>query len=265
MPEDAYTALLADLAAEAQELDDAVATLSPAQWRTPTPAEGWTIAHQIAHLQLTEEFMLLALTDPAAFAEALPGATADPGLTQAQLADPELGTETLAGWRQSRERLLDALHAGGPRDRIPWIGPSLSLRTAATSRIMEIWAHAEDVLTALGAHRGPTHRLRHIAHLAVAARDFSFRNRGLPAPDEPFRVVVHAPGGEEWAWGPPDAAERVTAEAYDFALLATRRLHPDDAEVSAVGERATAWLEVIQAFAGPSGPQRAVRGAPRAT
>ena len=45
--------ILADLMAEGDALDALVAGLDDAGWATPTPAEGWTIAHQVAHLAWT--------------------------------------------------------------------------------------------------------------------------------------------------------------------------------------------------------------------
>ena len=52
-------------------MDERVADLPEADWARPTPAQGWTIAHQIAHLSWTDEIALLAVTDPAAFATVL--------------------------------------------------------------------------------------------------------------------------------------------------------------------------------------------------
>ncbi len=42
--------LLADLRAESERLDRIVAGLDERDWALPTPAAGWSIAHQIAHL-----------------------------------------------------------------------------------------------------------------------------------------------------------------------------------------------------------------------
>ncbi len=64
-------ALLADLAAESDVLDALVSDLGEEQWRTETPAPGWTIADQIAHLGWTDELAILAATDPGAFAAAI--------------------------------------------------------------------------------------------------------------------------------------------------------------------------------------------------
>ncbi|HEX9335451.1 MAG TPA: maleylpyruvate isomerase N-terminal domain-containing protein, partial [Pseudonocardiaceae bacterium] len=61
--------LATDLAAEGDDLDGIVAALDDDGWRTPTPADGWTIAHQVAHLSWTDDVALLAATDAERFAE----------------------------------------------------------------------------------------------------------------------------------------------------------------------------------------------------
>ena len=61
------------------------------------------------------------------------------------------------------------------------------------------------------------------------------------------------------SYGPPDAAQSVTGSAYDFALLVTRRLHRNDADLVAVGADADAWLDGAQAVAGPPGSGRPPR------
>lgn len=255
--------LLADLAAEGDSLDALVAPLPAARWADPTPAEGWTIAHQISHLAWTDEQAVVAATDAAAFGRLLEQALADPagyveaGATEGAGEDP---ARLLARWREGRRRVVDVLAAVPAGTRLPWFGPPMSAASMATARLMETWAHGEDVADALGERREPTHRLRHVAHIGVRTRDFSFRNRGLEPPAEEFRVVLKGPAGEEWTWGPPDAAQSVTGPALDFCHLVTQRRHRDDLALTAVGADADRWLDIAQAFAGPPGPGRAPAG-----
>ena len=63
-----------------------------------------------------------------------------------------------------------------------------------------------------------------------------------------------------WAWGPEDAEQRVTGPAYDFCLLVTQRRHRDDLALEATGTDADKWLDIAQAFAGPSGGGREAVG-----
>ncbi|MCS0635920.1 TIGR03084 family metal-binding protein [Streptomyces sp. LP05-1] len=254
-------AVLDDLREESEELDRLVAELPPGAWATPTPAPGWTVAHQIAHLAWTDEAALLAATDPGAFATAAERAAAAPdrfvdeGAEAGATAAPDA---LLARWREGRARLHRVLAEAPAGSRFPWYGPPMSATSLATARLMETWAHGQDVADALGVARPPTARLRHVAWLGVRARDYAYAVRGLPAPPGPFRVELRAPDGREtWAYGPEDAPQRVTGPALDFCLLVTQRVHRDDTALRAEGAEADHWLTVAQAFAGPPGPGRA--------
>jgi uncharacterized protein (TIGR03084 family) len=76
-------------------------------------------------------------------------------------------------------------------------------------------------------------------------------------------VSLTAPSGERWEYGPDDAAQRVTGPAWDFALLVTQRRHRADLALVATGPDADRWLDVAQAFAGPSGGGRPATGSTR--
>lgn len=260
MTVDRFHLLLGDLEEEIAELDALLAGLRPEQWTWVTESAGWAIAHQVAHLAATDHLMHLALTDEAAFRSQVAPEAASPSFTEEQWADPDLGRLELARWRGAREMLLEDFRTVGPGSRMPWVGPSMSVASAITSRIMEVWAHGEDVRRAVGREGVPTKRLRHVAHLAVLARDFAFHNRGLIPPKELFRIEISGPDDDVWTWGPETAAQRVYGDAYDFALLATRRVHRTDAGVSAIGADTEQWLNIIQAYAGPPGEGRPPRG-----
>ncbi|MEN3304680.1 MAG: hypothetical protein V7603_882 [Micromonosporaceae bacterium] len=250
--------LLADLNDESRDLERLVCDLSEADWRRETPAPGWTIAHQIAHLHWTDRAATLSATDPAGFAEILAPAAEDPqGFVDRGardcLAPP---AELLTRWRDGRADLAAAL-VGIPRDtRLPWFGTELTPPTAATARLMETWAHGEDVAAALSVIRMPTARLRHVAFLGVRTMRYGFLAHGRPAPTDPVYVELLAPEGATWAYGPADAANRVIGPALDFCLLVTQRSHPDDLALDATGPVAKEWLTVAQAFAGPPGAGR---------
>jgi uncharacterized protein (TIGR03084 family) len=143
---------------------------------------------------------------------------------------------------------------------MPWYGPPMSATSMATARFMETWAHSLDVHEALGVAPEVTDRVRHIAHLGVRTRRFSFAARGQQAPDEEPPVSLTAPSGEVWTWGPEGAAESVTGPAQDFCLLVTQRVHRADTGLVATGPGADRWLDVAQCFAGPPGEGRERRG-----
>lgn len=259
------SAVLDDLVGESAELDLLVAELGGDRWALATPAPRWTVAHQIAHLAWTDRAALLAVTAPDAFgaevekALAAPETFVDDGAEEGAGLDPAV---LLARWREGREELQRALRTAPSGARFPWYGPPMSTASMATGRLMETWAHGQDVADALGVRRAPTARLRHVARIGVRARDFAFGARGLDVPGEEFRVELTAPDGELWAYGPADAVQRVTGPALDFCLLVTQRAHRDDLALRAAGADADRWLGIAQAFAGPPGAGRTPKGTP---
>ena len=252
--------VLADLSAEGVDLD-ALVSADGVDLTSPTPAPGWTIAHQLGHLRWTDELTVLSCEDPTAFAaigsslrtEGDLAAAVEDGARQGA-ATP--GPELLATWRTGRAVVLDALCRVPSGTRLAWIGPPMGAGTMASARMMETWAHGQDIADALGVVRVPSDRLRHVAELGVRTRDHAFRTNRLPVPLRPFRVELIAPSGAQWCWGPDDADERVTGPALDFALLVTQRRHPDDLALIADGPLAQHWLTIAQAFAGAPGAGR---------
>jgi uncharacterized protein (TIGR03084 family) len=250
--------LLDDLDEESTDLDRTVADLPDHDWQRPTPAPGWTIAHQIAHLAWTDTVATLAATDPGAFVGVLTEAANDTtGLVDRKAAEgiappPEL----LARWRQGRRALSEALRATPAGQKVAWFGPAMSPAMTATGRLMETWAHGQDVADALGITRTPTARLRHVAYLGFRTLGHGFAAHGRSAPDEPVRMELVAPDGQLWEFGPVDAANRLSGPALDFCLLVTQRRHRADLALTAIGPVADEWLDVAQAFAGPPGTGR---------
>jgi uncharacterized protein (TIGR03084 family) len=265
--------LLADLRDESEALDGLVAGLSDVDWSRPTPAPGWTIAHQISHLAWTDHASVVAATDTVGFMELLFSASEDPdgfvdrGAAEG-LAPP---AELLARWRAGRAALAEAVKQVPPGEKVPWFGTSMSPTSVLTGRLMETWAHGQDVADALigdGGERAaavrearrPTARLRHVAYLGYRTMAHGFAAHGRRLPVAPVRVELTGPDGALWTFGPDDAANRVVGPALDLCLLVAQRRHRADLALQATGPVADEWLDVAQAFAGPPGPGREPTG-----
>jgi uncharacterized protein (TIGR03084 family) len=151
--------------------------------------------------------------------------------------------------------MLAAFSTLEPKQRVPWFGPAMSAASFVTARLMETWAHGQDVVDALAVERRPTERLRHVAHIAVRARRNSYAARGLEEPPEQVRVELTSPSGERWTWN-EGARERVAGPALDFCLVVTQRRHVADTDLLLDGPRAEEWMSIAQAFAGPPGAGR---------
>lgn len=257
---DVLTQVLDDLAAEGDRLEQLVGALDDDGWRTPTPAPGWDVATQVAHLAWTDEVALKAATDKDAWDAVVLGAIADPGgYVDAQAYDVARDPDLLGRWRRARADLRAALVAMPQGRKMPWFGPPMSATSMATARLMETWAHSLDVHDALGATVEDTDRVRHVAHLGVRTRNFAFSVHGLEPPAEEFRVDLVAPSGDVWSWGLEDATQTLTGSAGDFCRLVTQRVHRADTDLVASGADVDRWLDIAQAFAGQPGEGRAPR------
>jgi uncharacterized protein (TIGR03084 family) len=259
MPAPDLAGLCDDLAAEHAELDALVAPLDASQWDLATPADRWAIRDQIHHLGWFDRNGVLAIEDPDAFNASVAEMVGDFDGFEARIAAEARAMpadELLAWWREQRARILDVMRSVDPSLRVPWYGPPMALSSFATARLMETWAHGQDVVDALGVRREPTARLRHIAHIGVRTRGFAYALRDLPTPDGEVRVELDGPDGSTWTWGSEDALDRVTGPALDFCLVVTQRRHRIDTALKAEGPLADEWLSIAQAFAGSPGPGR---------
>jgi uncharacterized protein (TIGR03084 family) len=253
------TTLLADLRAESSALESRLQSLSEPEWAEPTPADGWTVRDQVTHLAFFDEAAVLSATDADRFLAAAQGdsavATDGPGRIAARYGNPT-GAAALAWWQETRRAYLDLFAGLDPGTRLPWYGPPMGIASSVTARLMETWAHGQDIFDTFGWTREPTVRLRHIAHLGVRTLAWSFRVHGRTEPSVPVRVELEGPGGEPWVWGPTDTGDRVQGPAEDFCLVVTQRRHRTDTSLTASGDVADAWLDIAQAFAGPPGRGR---------
>jgi uncharacterized protein (TIGR03084 family) len=251
-------ALVDDLVAESDALDAVLEGLREPEWSLGTPAAGWSIADQIGHLAYFDEATSLSLSDPGRFrreAEIRVGQGGDfPDRIAAEYR--HRAVDRRQWFCTARNRLVEAYRVCDPARRLPWYGVDMSPASSVTARLMETWAHGQDVCDALGVERPPTDRLRHIAHLGIRSMPYSFSVNQRPPPTEPIRIELTAPSGAEWSWGPPRAVDRVRGAALEFCLVVTQRRHPLDSGLDVVGATAQQWISIAQAFAGPAGPGR---------
>ena len=248
--------ICADLVAEHAALDAIVASLDDASFDRSTPAAGWSVRDQISHLWFFDQRARLALTDPDAFAAEAAVLMATGG-TEASVEPGRMMSpgDLVDAWRHGRSALVAAALPVDPSSRVPWYGPSMAARSFITARLMETWAHGQDVADTFGITRAPTERLRHVAHIGVRARPFSYLLHGLELPLEDVRVVLAAPGGGSWEWGASDS-QVVSGPALDFCLVVTQRRHRADTALVIEGDGARQWIDIAQAFAGGIGSGR---------
>jgi uncharacterized protein (TIGR03084 family) len=252
--------VIADLTAEAAEVDQLLDGLSDADWARPTPAPGWTIADQVAHLAFIYRLAGTAASDPETFkamtakvSAANFEAVVNGALAEFRNDPPEVLRNR---FRAERDASIKALAAAPPDRPVPWLVRPLPPAVLASAGLMEAFAHGQDIADALGITRVRTDKLWHLAWFATLTWEFGYQARGQEAPDVTFRYELTAPEGGTWEFGPATAEQRITGPAEDFCLLVTRRRHRDDLAITAVGDDANAWLDIAQAYRGPAGEGR---------
>lgn len=246
-----------DLIAEADELHGFLATLQEAQWSRPTAFKQWTPWDVVAHLHFFDCVSLVALEGREPFAarrdELVKAMVA--GVSNTELARRELGNlapaELLARWIRSCHDMATQLGESDPERRLPWFGPDMGVRMFTTARLMETWAHGQEVYDVLGVERVDGDRIRNIAQIGVNTFAWTFVNRRLPVPGPAPFVRLTAPSGAVWEWNEPRDDERVEGDATGFCQVVTQVRSLADTKLRVTGETARSWMSIAQCFAGP--------------
>jgi len=251
------TTICADLKNELEALDAIVSRLGGADWNRLTPAEGWTVRDQIIHIGGTDRSAAVAAAEPERFKTEFLHADRHERIKRIEMETASLhGSELLAWWRNGYRTLLGLFLQLEAKTRILWFGPPMSAMSFATARLMETWAHGQDIVDALGIDRPGTERLRHVAHIGVLARPFSYHVNQMTMSGIAIRIELVSPSGLCWSWGNAEASNRVSGRALDFCLVVTQRRHLADTDLRVEGPAAQEWITIAQTFAGPPGSGR---------
>ncbi len=248
----------ADFLAVCEALSGLLEPLLDRDFEAKTQFKGYTIHDVVAHLQHWNVAADLSLRDQVAFQafwkqvrEGIAG-----GRTLVELANQWLGglrnRALLEAWRRFYRELADHFGAADPKARVPWAGPEMSVRSSVTARLMETWAHGQEVYDVLGVERVDGDRIQNIAQLGVNTFAWTFRNRGLEVPSDVPHVRLVAPSGAVWEWNANGASSRIEGSATEFCQVVTQVRSIGDTELRVAGETARRWMSIAQCFAGPA-------------
>ena len=245
----AATAIFDDLEAEQERLEAILDGLDAAAWRSPSAAEGWSVADVVLHLAQTEDAVVVSAAGGDGFDLMRPESTgvddAAERMVQAERAEPAVVFER---WKAGRRAALAALRTADPQKPIPWVATRLKPATLATTRLAEHWAHGLDITGPLGAPLPDTDRLRHIAWLAHGTLPYAFALASQEA--HPVYCELVGPSGDIWRYGPTDADSTITGPAGAFCRVGAQRLAPQDSGLLAEGPNGQAALRVLRTYAG---------------
>ncbi len=245
-----------DFRAEADELHAFLRTLGERDWSRPTTFQRWTPWDVVAHLHLYDQVSLASLAGGEAFAAERSRLVRDDreGRDQRRACAREIRrarrVQLLSHWIDGARSLAAQLGESDPKRRLPWFGPDMGVRMFTTARLMETWAHGQEVYDLMRVERAHTDRLRHIAEIGVRTFAWTFVNRKLEVPGPPPYVRLVAPSGAVWEWNEPSETSRVTGTAVDFCRTVTQVRNAADTGLEVVGDVATRWMAIAQCFAG---------------
>ncbi len=250
------------LAAQHDELAALLDPLTPADWRRPTPCEGWDIAAVVLHLAQSDELALASVAGR--FGErigALTGGDA-PDIGTPDIGTVDEGVERLVSrdrgtppdqihqrWRSGAAAARVAFASADPHARVQWAVGDMAARTLTTTRLAETWIHTGDVAAALDTEVVPTDRLRHIARLAWRTLPYAFARDGREIPG-PVAFHLVGPDGSAWNLDPDEpAATVITGDALELCLVAARRIGPNETALVGEGPEAGTVLDLVRTWA----------------
>ncbi|MDH3470960.1 MAG: maleylpyruvate isomerase family mycothiol-dependent enzyme [Acidimicrobiia bacterium] len=239
-------AILADLVAEQQALDQYLQTLNDRDWDLPTGWNRWTVRHQVGMLAAGDEVAHDAVAGSGKLLAK--AARQDLFAKEAAIRVKSLRPqEVIELWRASRAELANALSRRNGTDRVPGLVGDLSVRTMATARLTQTWSQALDIHHTFDSEPEDTARLEHIAWMGWKTLPFAFEMANEEYA-EPVRVVLSGPAYERWSFGDPGAPCQIKGKAGEWCRVAVRRLHADHAtSLVAEGKTAEVALSVARA------------------
>jgi uncharacterized protein (TIGR03084 family) len=224
--------VLDDFTAEQTDLYHVLIQLSDDDWSRPTPAAGWNVRDQVAHLAHTEELARDTATGgPASLTAEIHRyrgdgqAMLDAGVARGR---SMTAAELLDWWWSAAARNRETLAALDTSVRVPW-GLGMGWRAFVTARLMEHWAHGLDIRAAVDRPGVDTDRLRHVAWISTSALPYAFSVAEVSPPvGRTLRVELTPPAengstAEQWAFGPADATDRLTGPASQWCRRAVQR------------------------------------------
>lgn len=243
---------------ESDALYELLSGLSNRDFEQATQFKGWAIEDVVRHLHVWNYAADRSAHGPKDFDEFLAAFSSfaeDGGLPAFErkwLGGGPRGRALLETWHDFYLGMCERFAADDPKARVRWVGPDMSIRSSVTARLMETWAHGQEIYDQLGVERVDTDRIKNIAFLGVSTFGWTFRNRGLEVPDQVPYVRLVAPSGAIWEFGEPRDDERIDGSATEFCQAVTQVRNVADTSLRVTGETARAWMAIAQCFAGPA-------------
>ncbi|MDQ2095942.1 TIGR03084 family metal-binding protein [Rhodalgimonas zhirmunskyi] len=255
-----------DFLAESEALFEVLRGQDDEALEQPTQFKGWTIEDVLRHLHFWNRAVDFAGQGEKAFSglkkRVMTAFETGTSLREVErTVIPERGAILRATWIGFARALAQRWEGMDPKQRLPWVGPDMSARSAITARQMETWAHGFEVFDTLGLMRAEHDRIRNIVVLGINTFGWSHQVQGLEVPEKMPFLRLEAPSGAVWEFGEAGAGE-ISGPAADFAAVVTQTRAFEDTNLSTQGAVAEGWMRTAQCFAGPkeTPPAKGARG-----
>lgn len=243
-----------DFKDESDVLYNVLKSLDATDFGRSTQFKEWTIDDVLVHLHFWNRAADQSLNDPDGFTELfgrLAANLASGSLREFENGEVELrGRDLVDRWHAHYCDMADRWALLDPKIRVQWAGPEMSVRSSATARQMETWAHGQEIFDLFGLHRQDADRIKNIVVLGINTYHWSFKVRGLEAPQPIPFVHLRAPSGAEWTFG-EEGDDTVVGSAVGFCQIVTQTRNVADTDIKTTGPAAAAWMQHAQCFAGP--------------
>ncbi|MZR29048.1 TIGR03084 family metal-binding protein [Sneathiella litorea] len=247
-----------DFRDESEALYSLIEPLEDADYDRVTLFRDWTINDVLQHLHFFNYVADLTLTDEEAFKRVY-GELSELRESSGSLVDATdkmldglKGVALRDAWRDYYLEMADRFYAADPKQRLLWVGPTMSARSSISARLMETWSHAQEIYDLLGVQRENRDLIKSIAVMGMNTFGWTFINRKEEVPKPVPHVRLTAPSGDIWEWNPENKTNHIEGNAEEFCQVVTQTRNIADTDLKVTGEIATRWMSVAQCFAGPA-------------
>lgn len=243
-----------DFRAESAALCALLSAADASEFDQPTQFKTWTINAVLQHLHFWNMMAVSQVTDEARLVDLLSRVMAHKagmrGFENAYL-EGLSGAALLETWKAGYETAAQVYAEADPKQRLKWAGPDMSARSSITARLMETWAHGQEVYDHLGEVRQNQDRIANIVVLGVNTYSWTYKTRGETPPGPMPCLKLTAPSGAFWTYGEENGGDRITGLAEQFCQVVTQTRNIADTQLRLSGPIAADWMSKAQCFAGP--------------
>jgi uncharacterized protein (TIGR03084 family) len=252
--------LTKDFLEESLALHALAASLSETELDQKTAFKDWTINTVLRHLHIWNLAAGMSLKDDGSFETyyaKLAAHQAKGGKLPAfeiDWLDGLSGKRLLSAWKEGFGETAARFAECDPAMRVKWAGPDMSARSSLTARLMETWAHGQEVYDLRGVARLNGDRIRNIVVLGNNTYGWTFKVRGEEPPAPRPHLKLIAPSGEIWRYNDPNPEEMIEGLAEEFCQVVTQTRNIADTKLKVAGANAQNWMSKAQCFAGAAEP-----------